>query len=41
MVSYSDIEEMEIKNPTVFVGFFLGGCIFFTWKLIEHVFISM
>jgi len=39
MASYSDIEDIKIRNPKVVVGVLLGGCIFFIWKFIVHVII--
>jgi len=37
MVSYSDIQEIEIKNPKVYLGFFLGGCFLIIWKLFATI----
>jgi hypothetical protein len=34
MVTNVDIEEFEIKNPKVYLGFVLGGCLFVIYKMI-------
>ena len=33
MVTSVDIEEFEIKNPRIFLGFVLGACIFLVYKM--------
>ena len=40
MVSYSDIEEFEIKNPKVFLGFVIGSGIFLLVMLYKEQFMN-
>ena len=39
MVRYSDIDEFEIRNPKVFLGFVIGSIIFLVGFLCkEHIY---
>jgi len=34
MVTSADIEEFEIKNPRIFLGFVLGACLLLVYKMV-------
>ena len=40
MVSYSDINEFEIKNPKVYLGFVMGASIFLVCVLCKEQFMN-
>ena len=40
MVRYSDIDEFEIKNPKVFLGFVVGSVIFLLGVLCKEQFMN-
>lgn len=40
MVRYSDIDEFEIKNPKVFLGFVIGSGLFFIGVLCKKQILS-
>jgi len=40
MVSYSDIDEFEIKNPKIFLGFMIGTVLFFFGMLYKEQFMN-
>ena len=40
MVSYSDINEFEIKNPKVYLGFVMGAAIFLVCILCKEQFMN-